>query len=570
MTDGSSLAHAAPDPNSDDATPEAEAEADAGASADGGGGADAQNDGTDSADGAADGDRSIDAAPTLVPTRTRAMNRDVAAQVTAAAARGAGQDRRVILRFNLGFGIDGGDPSGAPLLSGSTLSSADYSRLRMYGFGDAIVGTRGLGVGSLNTYFASQFRFDNDLRASSPVPTAHDADGMLASQTRMAYAETDGFFETPVLAPLFLRAGRQYVYGPFIAHFDGLTIGYETPALRLQIFGGARSPLYAANYRDLDGNSVGHAFSGVRGRMTGVSARFNLWELRRVPLVLEGDSFSYEDTDNFQAGVSLNWSDDLQLRAHFRILNNGFANQGLSARARLSKVTVLTGELNYRGTEDWVYDLLVDAPPADGTDARRYLDLGPPLPRVVLGVRAGTVLLDNVDVLLRAAAAADLSNDMRERQSSFSAGYAEAGAAVEVRLRRAIGLGASVLARRVRRPDLVVADTAAMADPLPAELSSAGERSFWEMGSSLRYNAGARRFGATAEAYLRLYRWNEVYDVSLDKLGFETRGGGRFSVEAWTASQLRIKAEYDLSTAIESAPELRGIKTLRVVAEGTY
>ena len=42
-------------------------------------------------------------------------------------------------------------------------------------------------------------------------------------------------------------------------------------------------------------------------------------------------------------------------------------------------------------------------------------------------------------------------------------------------------------------------------------------------------------------------------------------------MEGWAFNRLRIKAEYDVSISdIQLAPELRGIKSLRVLAEGTY
>ncbi len=63
---------------------------------------------------------------------------------------------RLTLRFNVGMGLDGGQPSGKLRLSGATLDERnDYERLRIYSFGDAVLGTRGLGMPGLGTYLAA-------------------------------------------------------------------------------------------------------------------------------------------------------------------------------------------------------------------------------------------------------------------------------------------------------------------------------------------------------------------------------------------------------------------------------
>ena len=51
---------------------------------------------------------------------------------------------------------------------------------------------------------------------------------------------------------------------------------------------------------------------------------------------------------------------------------------------------------------------------------------------------------------------------------------------------------------------------------------------------------------------------------------FDVRGGGRVSFDAWVTQRLRLRAEYDLSSALDWAPEIRGLKALRVLAEGQF
>jgi hypothetical protein len=101
-----------------------------------------------------------------------------------------------------------------------------------------------------------------------------------------------------------------------------------------------------------------------------------------------------------------------------------------------------------------------------------------------------------------------------------------------------------------------------------------------------RFSGGARKFSAAVEVFVRRTRWAEKYrddgtpdpqaggagdieeDVTLGQ--FDLRGGGRVSFDAWVNSRLRLKAEYDLSSALDSAPEVRGLKSLRVLAEGQF
>ena len=116
----------------------------------------------------------------------------------------------------------------------------EYSSPRTYGFGDAIIGSRGLLRSSLTTYFAAQFRFDSSTpRTQLPVPSVYDAD-VDRVHIRSAYAEVDQLFDVPALRPVYARAGRQFRYGPAIAHFDGLTAGYDGRGVHLGAYAGRR------------------------------------------------------------------------------------------------------------------------------------------------------------------------------------------------------------------------------------------------------------------------------------------------------------------------------------------
>ena len=507
------------------------------------------------------------AAPAAQPSTPTAARRASAGREAASrelAVPGQRLDQKIVFRFNFGFGIDGGQPSTQQLLSGVMLDEQnDYDRLRSYAFGDLVLGTRGLLFSSLGTYFASEFRIDQDIgKPTQAVPSVHYESDIENALVRSAYAEAQGFFRRPWLRPVYFRAGRQFKYGVTVAHFDGLALGYDTRPVTASIWFGSRVSLYG----------LGQDPTGPQDEYFGASARVDLSQMSRVPLVLTADTLEFSGSGHREYGVAYRWKPDILIRGSARQLDSEFARQTLSVWARLSEVTTLTAEVDNRTSEDWIYDLIVFRPPQRAGDPRNYLNLGPPLPRLQLDVRAGTVVLRNLDVLLRGAAAIEHAGE--EENAPFSPSYLEAGAALEVRLRRNVRLGSSFTARRYQRdPVEPVDDAPDVPEPLPALGSQVGEVSFYEGGLGVDYSVGARRFSASGELYGRMYddRQSPYQPETAIVDDLDLRTGGRFSVEGWAANRLRIKAEYDVSISdIDMAPELRGIKSLRVLAEGSF
>ncbi len=46
--------------------------------------------------------------------------------------------------------------------------------------------------------------------------------------------------------------------------------------------------------------------------------------------------------------------------------------------------------------------------------------------------------------------------------------------------------------------------------------------------------------------------------------------GGRFTLDAWVGERVRIFAAYDVSSALELAPEINGYRSLRLMLTGVY
>jgi hypothetical protein len=481
---------------------------------------------------------------------------------------------RLIFRFNIGMGLDGGQPSGNPRLSGhcanqtidSCLNEAsDYQRLRIYSFGDGVIGTRGLGMEGLNSYFAAHYRFNQKFsQSAAALPSIYDQD-LQRPMVRSAYGELEDVFENRWLKPLYARAGRSYQYGLTVMHFDGLTVGYDTPMLKVSAYGGQRTTLYEPRLLDTS--------SG--GGVAGWNIRGDLYEFKRWPVVVFASQLSYEEKNHFRTGFALRWNRDILLSSSLRTLDGSMARSHFRLRARVSDVTTVNVQLTNRSKNDWSYGLLQlnspSTPPGAVTDAstpRPYLDLGPVLPRSLLSVRYGTVLLRNLDLLVHASAALDRRfKDVAA--SSFSSSYAELGGATEVRVRRSLRVGAALSARQYflgneRSVNLFPGQP----DALPETLASTGVNSFWEGGLNFNYSPGARQFSANSEVYGRRYAFRSEY---LAENSTDLRSGGRFSLEGWVEDRIRLKAEYDLSFgALVMAPELRTLKTFRVLVEGSF
>jgi hypothetical protein len=188
----------------------------------------------------------------------------------------------------------------------------------------------------------------------------------------------------------------------------------------------------------------------------------------------------------------------------------------------------------------------------------------------MFSARGGTLIQENLDLFARVAAASDLASK-DEPRNTFSASYIELAGALEVRLRRQIAVGASILSRSTER--LVTApirDVRLEPQPLPPS-EATGESGFTEAGATVRLSLGARRFSALIEVYGRRTRYTPTYDDPILPLPErDLRGGGRFTIDAWVGKRVRLFASYDVSSRLETAPEIGGYKSLRLVATGVY
>ncbi len=493
----------------------------------------------------------------------------------------------VSVRFNLGYTVDGTALTGQPTLGGRLPNQAgapaDFATVRAYGFGEGYLSTRGVGLESLSTYFAAKFQITSALPATGtpvtppPIATWFDRSGVSVNQT---WAEVSDFLPWHELAPLRVRAGALYVYGPWVMHMYGVTAAWEGKLIHAQLYGGSRVPDYTLGFMDqqLD-----------RSFLTGFKLRTDLRDLpQQLPIVVgvEGLAFTRVGAGQTQPSnhgeVEVDWRPgrDLAVIAQARAIDGQAANEHVQLRSRYGEVTNIVVDLSHRHPTDWRWDpSLVGNEVSDPLAPKRYLDLGPVLGQFLISARAGTLIAENVDLYGRFAAS---SIEKGADTSAYAATYLEGGGALEVRLRRTIALGVTSVTRATERPTIIpVTDMPGTPQPLAIDTSSAatmGEKSFTELGLTLRMSLGARKFSALAEVFGRNTRY--VHDYCLDtRCGSNVdtgvpdstlREGGRFTIDAWIRDRVRLFASYELSSGLSFAPEISGYKSLKLIMEGVY
>jgi len=503
--------------------------------------------------------------------------------------------RPISVRFNFGYVVDGTALTGDPNLNQHVVQGYEFAQLRAYALGEGYASSRGVLWPSLSTYFAGRFQLmrrtvsadpndmmGHDVQVAPPIANWFDRS---VFATRSGWAEVQDFLPYKRLAPLRLRGGNLYTYGPWPLHMWGIVAAWEGKLIRGSIYNGFRASDYAQSAAVDKNNAL----------IAGSSLRLDLRNLTTpVPFAISGEFLTFTDVaagDNAGSNhslIQLDWRPrkDVALIGRVRTINGELANEHLQLRSRYKQVTNFVFDAIHRRTTDWRWDPSV--PQTDPLVAKRYLDLGPVVPQLLVSGRAGTLIKENIDLLLRVAYANDLVTTDLER-STFAASYLEVGGGIEGRLRRTVGVGLNGLSRQTKRHGTVatqIPDIPNEADPLPFKAaSSLGEEGFTELGTTVRLSLGARRFSAIVEIYGRRTRYAPVYCAALQAgvvdpncmsdldTGIPTsdlRGGGRATIDAWIGNGLRLFASYELSSRLDLQREIYGFKSLRMMVEGVY
>jgi len=480
----------------------------------------------------------------------------------------------VSFSLTVGYQVDGARPSGKASLDAPVKEGKDYSALRSYGFGELFFSTRGVVLDSVSSYLS--LRLDAAQRETyqppsgqavplaPPIATWFDRTTL---EIRTGWAEIKDFLPRRWgLRKLRLRAGDQYIYGPWVLHIDGALLAYDGDIVTATAYAGGRHTDYTT-----DPTGEGYAVAGG-------SLRVDLRRLAGLPIAITGEALALtsnfaDQPDSAHRQLALEWQPrrDLSVLAQARTLDGNLASERLQFRARYHEVTNVVFDVMRRFAADWRWDPSLVAAD-DPTAARRYLDLGPVLPQLVVSLRGGTLIAENVDLTARTTIAVDLTK-ADQTKSSYSAAYVEFGGALEVRLRRTLAVGVSALTRQTERDDLVggpATDVRLVVQPIPTSAAT-GETGFTEFGGRARMSLGARQLSAMLELYGRRTTYAELYVDPTNPIETrDVRGGGRLTIDAWIGKQLRLFVSYDLSTAIAFSPEITSYKSLRLTMTGAY
>lgn len=491
-------------------------------------------------------------------------------------------NQRVSFSIDVGYQVESAQPTGrASLDRPAPTDGRDFDAFRAYGFGEVFAATRRVGLSSLSSYFALRFQAARrSLTTAMEVPgsTTVDVTPPIATwfqrsgvEVRSGWGEVRDFLpQRWGLQKLRLRGGSQYVYGPWVTHLDGFMLAYDGAILKASGYSGLRHSDYTREQPDR------------RPMVSGLSVRADLRGLPRpLPLAVQADLLAigaYTQAGQPASRSGLLQGDwrprrDVAMIASVRTLDGNIASQRLEMRARYKEVTNVVLDLNRHTEFDWRWDPALVAPDSsDATAVRRYLDLGPVVPRFVGSLRAGTLIAENIDLLLRGAFAANVTGDPTDEKNTFAAPYYEVGGALEVRVRRTVVLGASAVTRDTSHetPDMPTLDIPSTPQAIPAN-EYRGEDSFTEVGGTIKLSLGARTFSSQLEVYGRRTHYMVLYeDPALEIPSSDIRYGGRITLDAWVGRQLRLFAAYDLSSAFDFQPEINGYKSLRLMVTGVY
>lgn len=495
-------------------------------------------------------------------------------------------EERVIFKLNVGYGLDSGPTSGDPLRSGfvpDDITDPNGNALtdqRQYLLGDAVLGTRGVLLASLHTYFLSQYSIDADGASQfASLNNVYDQRDGRALLVRSGYAEINDL-QNPdsLLGKVYLRAGRQFRYGTamFITNFDGITAGYDTPAFEVNGFFGRRVSLF---------------FDDDPGLLGGAGVRVRLKDLVDVDVDLAldylffdgggpsddeiADQLDEDGVDLARQYIELSARTKVagwRLSGRARLADNGdlrademgnapglkLGRLGVEARKAFGRNFVLLAEVEQRFEDEVAYDFLMPAE-NDVLDIAERLGIGlEPEEATRISVR-GSYMMSRITELygfIRANLASGIEN------SGFNRSWQELGAAVSHRVGRRIFTTAQY---KLRLTDLDDAGNDVGAEF--TDTSGSGVSEFHELAADARYSLGYRKASVGASVYYRVYNIQSPYAEVSD----DGRGGARLDADYWFSKYLRAKLAGEAAQPSPAiAPELGTLFSIRAILEATF
>jgi hypothetical protein len=469
-------------------------------------------------------------------------------------------EAKVVFHVRAGVALDGTPTSGKAMRTGAVpgedpgdpaIPATALRAANSYALGDAVLGTRGLPVSSLNTYFSAQFRLGiTGVSQNAMRPDGWDELGDSALLIQTGYAELDGYGDAEhVLHPLFVRAGRQFHIGggEMISQFDGAQVGWQRPDWEVGGFVGRRVSLW------LDTDEDG-------GLLAGGNVRVALERLVGLPLTLTGDALAFgSDTLVIAGGAQVALGPaKVSLSARAIDVGDGLGLARVSSRVRwpIGELFYLRADLDVIRAHEWSYDWLAPAP-VDIVDVRQNaaaLALPQPADALRLGGSLSWAMTDTLE--LYGFGRASFADD-----TGFDSTWLEAGGAAEASLLESLTLTVQGKARHH-----LLDDTGGAGQPF-GDLTGSGVTDFIEAAGELRYRPRRGLVSGAVGAYARRYDLRSPYV----EIRGDLRAGARadLAVELTSHARLRATAEAaQLSTAL--SPEVGTVYALRVLAEASF
>jgi hypothetical protein len=465
---------------------------------------------------------------------------------------------RVIFKLNVGYGLDSGAASGGFGKNGidpSQVTDAQgnaFTEQRQYLLGDAVLGSRGVLLPSLNTYFLSRFSFDTEgasaFAAMNNVYDSRDGRALLISA---GYAEIEHYGdEGTALHKLFVRAGRQYRYGTarFITNFDGVTAGYDDDGYEVSGFVGQRVSLFFDDDREV----LGGLGLKLRGK-----------ELANVPVDVAVDYLSVGGDQQFvEANARGKVAQaDLSLSVRGVDVGDGFGlgRAGVRARRAIGRRLYVVAEAERIFEGEVAYDF-VSPVGGDVINVSDEVRLGLEPRRDATRLTATVMAMLTRDIEAYGFARQNLAAD--DSTSAFETSWTELGGAVRAALGPKTRVGGQYKLR-ARSLD----DGANDMGTDFFDTSGTGVTAFHELSGEARYSVGYRKATAAAGAYVRIYDIQSPYaEVSTD-----ARSGARFDVDYWLNKTSRVKAAGEIAQPSPTfANEIGTLMSVRLLLETVF
>jgi len=508
-----------------------------------------------------------------------AVEADVSGSFSAIPTTQRDLEERVQFKFNIGYGVAGSGVSGDVSKTGfapGEITDPDgnqFEQTRQALLGDAVIGTRGILLPTLNTYFLSRYNLDfNGASQFASLNTVYDSSDGRDILIQAGYAEIDGL-PSMGLKGIHIRGGRQFRYGSsmFVTRFDGISAGYNDPAFELSGFFGRRASVF---------------FNDDPGLVGGGGVKLRLKELANVPLDLSADYLFYDgggvdlDLDGdgelenlaksfFELGARTQFGKsrvsvyanlaDKGERLEFGVLEQGgFALASIGARLRqpISDKLLLVADVEQRFEDAVSYDY-INPSPVDVINVSQQVGIGldPPEQATRIGARLNAMV--NRKLELYGFGRINLvSNDSL---SGFNRPWQELGAAVSAKAAPRVTLSGQYKLRLTQ-----FSEEANAVESLFDDTGGSGVSSFQEVSAEGRYSLGYRKMNVGVGGYFRVYNLQSPYaEVEQD-----ARAGGRamFDYTFSRLTKLRFEGEAAQPSPTFSA-ELTTLVSFRAMME---